>query len=135
MNAADSATDSLDDATLEQLFFGGRTTTSQTVETEGALTSAQEDALYREGVIPAPAEAEALEVAAKEAELLGEDALEEIHGGLDNLGHKWALPQRPYAEGFNHKKRYHPVLEQITRLLMRDGKLSVAQRVRIPPRA
>ncbi|KAJ4133310.1 hypothetical protein NW754_016119 [Fusarium falciforme] len=38
------------------------------------------------------------------------------------------MPQRPWPQGFNLKKRYHPVLEQITRLLMRDGKLSVAQR-------
>ncbi|KAG4258382.1 hypothetical protein FPRO06_08412 [Fusarium proliferatum] len=47
---------------------------------------------------------------------------------MQNPGHKFGLPKRPWPQGFNLKKRYHPVLEQITRLLMRDGKLSVAQR-------
>lgn len=119
----------MDDATLEQLFFGGRTATSQNVETEGALTPAQEEALYREGTIPPPAEAEALVKAEEKAEV--PEYYDEVQGDVGNIGHKWPLPQRPYGEGFNHKKRYHPVLEQITRLLMRDGKLSVAQRVRL----
>lgn len=120
---AEAETEGLDDATLEQLFYGGRTVVSQG---EDGLTAAQEEMLYREGSIPPPAEAEAL-VAASETE--GVELTEPEVGGMQNPGHKFGLPKRPWPEGFNMKKRYHPVLEQITRLLMRDGKLSVAQRV------
>lgn len=111
----------LDDATLEQLFYGGRTVSSSV---EGGLTPAQEDILYREGTIPSAEKAEALVAAAENAELVQADNVE-----VENPGHKFGMPQRPWPQGFNLKKRYHPVLEQITRLLMRDGKLSVAQRV------
>ncbi|CAM1501974.1 Fc.00g039580.m01.CDS01 [Cosmosporella sp. VM-42] len=120
--ASDSAHDALDDATLEQLFYGGRTASSQV---EGGLTQAQEEVLYREGSIPPPEEAEALMAAAEKAELV-EDMEEDME--IHNPGHKFGLPKRPWPQGYNMKKRYHPVLEQITRLLMRDGKLSVAQR-------
>ncbi|POR35159.1 37S ribosomal protein S7, mitochondrial [Tolypocladium paradoxum] len=121
--AQDSHINTLDDATLEQILYGGRTVTS---ETEGGLTAAQEDALYREGTIPPPAEAEALLSRARSSESsqLPIAASNEI----ENPGHKFGLPRKPYPEGYNMKQRYHPVLEQITRLLMRDGKLSVAQR-------
>ncbi|KAK7402388.1 hypothetical protein QQX98_011853 [Neonectria punicea] len=119
--ATSSNVETLDDATLEQLFYGGRTATSNS---EGGLTQAQEDTLYREGMIPSPEDAEALVAAAEQAELV---EVEET-GELENPGHKFGLPRRPWPEGINQKKRYHPVLEQITRLLMRDGKLSVAQR-------
>lgn len=111
----------MDDATLEQLFYGGRTVSSSV---EGGLTPAQEDILYREGTIPSAEKAEALVAAAENAELVQADNVE-----VENPGHKFGMPQRPWPQGFNLKKRYHPVLEQITRLLMRDGKLSVAQRV------
>ncbi|KAF7552450.1 hypothetical protein G7Z17_g4324 [Cylindrodendrum hubeiense] len=123
-STTDSNVEALDDATLEQLFYGGRTVTSQS---EGGLTQAQEDTLYREGMIPPVEEAEALVAAAEQADLVAEQAGEEPEG-LEKPGHKFGLPRRPWPEGFNQKKRYHPVLEQITRLLMRDGKLSVAQR-------
>ncbi|KAF4338308.1 ribosomal S7 [Fusarium beomiforme] len=113
----------LDDATLEQLFFGGRTQNSPVQGGEGGLTPAQEDVLYREGTIPTAEKAEALVAAAEKAELEATDNTE-----MQNPGHKFGLPKRPWPQGFNLKKRYHPVLEQITRLLMRDGKLSVAQR-------
>lgn len=115
--------DRLTDAELEEVLYGGRQATSSQ---EGALTEAQEDVLYREGVIPSPDVAEAL-LAASEASVLEASSTGQE---LQNPGHKFALPQKPYPEGFNMKKRYHPVIEQITRVLMRDGKLSVAQRVR-----
>ncbi|KAH7175860.1 ribosomal protein S7 domain-containing protein [Dactylonectria macrodidyma] len=122
----DSNVETLDDATLEQMFFGGRTVASNSV---GGLTQAQEDTLYHQGMIPAVEEAAALTAAREQADweygLKLEAADDE---GLENVGHKFGLPQKPWPEGYNHKKRYHPVLEQITRLLMRDGKLSVAQR-------
>lgn len=115
-----SSDEIIDDATLEQLFYGGRT---QSSTIEGGLTPAQEDILYREGTIPSAEKAEALVAQAEQAELDSPDSTE-----MQNPGHKFGLPKRPWPEGFNLKKRYHPVLEQITRLLMKDGKLSVAQR-------
>lgn len=118
--------DVIDDATLEQIFYGGRTHSSTA---EGGLTPAQEDVLYREGTIPSAEKAEALVAQAEQAELDSPDSTE-----MRNPGHKFGLPRRPWPEGFNMKKRYHPVLEQITRLLMKDGKLSVAQRVSSMPR-
>ncbi|KAH7185822.1 ribosomal protein S7 domain-containing protein [Fusarium flagelliforme] len=117
---AASSEEVIDDATLEQLFYGGR---PQSSPTEGGLTQAQEDVLYREGTIPPAEKAEALVAQAEQAELDSPDSTE-----VRNPGHKFGLPRRPWPEGLNMKKRYHPVLEQITRLLMKDGKLSVAQR-------
>jgi small subunit ribosomal protein S7 len=91
------------------------------------LTEAQEEALYREGVIPAPEQADA--VLAKSVNAAESQSILPVGTEVQNAGHKFDLPQKPYPEGFNVKKRYHPVLEQITRLLMRHGELSVAQRV------
>ncbi|KEY67820.1 hypothetical protein S7711_09775 [Stachybotrys chartarum IBT 7711] len=117
-----SPADALDDATLEKMFYGGRMVTSQ----GGAgLTPAQESALYQEGTIPTPAEAEALVSSGEIAHITG--AIEQ-RGQMDDPGHKFGLPTKPYPEGFHLKKRYHPVLEQVARIMMRDGKLSAAQR-------
>ncbi|OAQ99057.1 hypothetical protein LLEC1_02875 [Akanthomyces lecanii] len=99
--------DSIDDAELEKMMYGGRSAQ------QGGLSEAQEEVLYRDGAIPPAKDAETVLAA-------GED--------IQNLGHKWPLPQKPYPDGFNVKKRYHPVVEQITRLMMRDGKLAAAQR-------
>jgi small subunit ribosomal protein S7 len=121
LNAGTNApeTEHLDDATLEQIFYGGRTNPT---EADGGLTEAQEDVLYREGTIPAPSEAEALVAASETA--VGAAATAETPGL------KFPLPTGPFGPEFNQKKRYHPVVDQLTRLLMRDGKLGVAQRVR-----
>ncbi|KAK3349927.1 ribosomal protein S7 domain-containing protein [Lasiosphaeria hispida] len=43
-------------------------------------------------------------------------------------GHKFGMPDLPLPRDLNHKHRYDPVVVQITKLLMRDGKLSKAQR-------
>lgn len=115
----------LDDAMLEQMLYGGRVAKS---DPEGGLTPAQEQALYREGSIPPVEDVEALE-ATEEAVEPPLEVAASSDGELDDPGHKFGLPSRPYEPGFNFKQRYHPVLEQITRLLMRHGKLSVAQRV------
>ncbi|KOS19837.1 37S ribosomal protein S7 [Escovopsis weberi] len=121
----ESQIDALDDATLEQILFGGRPVTSNL---QDGLTAAQEEVLYREGNIPSPAEAEVI-AAQEEAVEASPVVIAPADGAqLENLGHKFGLPTKPYPEGFNHKKRYHPVLEQITRLVMRDGKLSAAYR-------
>ncbi|KAI9770412.1 MAG: hypothetical protein M1840_003298 [Geoglossum simile] len=45
-----------------------------------------------------------------------------------NRGHKYALPELPLASDANLKYRYDPVVQLVTNLMMRDGKLSVAQR-------
>ncbi len=50
--------------------------------------------------------------------------------GLQTTGHKFELPALPLAAHMHLKYRYAPVVKQVTNLLMRDGKLSVAQRVR-----
>jgi len=48
------------------------------------------------------------------------------------FGHKFALPDiASWQKSDNMKKRYDPVVQQVTRSLMRHGKLSKAQTVRI----
>lgn len=44
-------------------------------------------------------------------------------------GHKYGLPELPIPSEKHRKHRYSEVIEQVTRLLMRDGKLAKAQRV------
>ena len=45
-------------------------------------------------------------------------------------GAKWPIPALPLPPNANLKYRYDPVVQQVTNLLMKHGKLSVAQRVR-----
>lgn len=45
-------------------------------------------------------------------------------------GHKFPIPDLQTIGFLNHlKRRYDPVVDQVTKSLMRDGKLSVAQKV------
>ncbi|KUJ22091.1 30S ribosomal protein-like protein S7 [Mollisia scopiformis] len=44
------------------------------------------------------------------------------------VGHKYGIPQLPLASNLNFKRRYDPVVNQVTNLIMRHGKKSVAQR-------
>jgi len=45
-------------------------------------------------------------------------------------GHKFPLPDVSSVSRLDHlKRRYDPVVEQVTKSIMRDGKLSVAQKV------
>ena len=45
-------------------------------------------------------------------------------------GHKFPLPDVSDVSRLDHlKRRYDPVVEQVTKSIMRDGKLSVAQKV------
>ncbi|KAL8803157.1 MAG: hypothetical protein Q9182_003329 [Xanthomendoza sp. 2 TL-2023] len=48
--------------------------------------------------------------------------------GIETSGHKFGLPALPLAANMHLKYRYAPIVKQVTNLLMRDGKLSVAQR-------
>lgn len=46
-------------------------------------------------------------------------------------GHKFPIPDLQQIGFLNHlKRRYDPVIDQVTKSLMQDGKLSVAQKVR-----
>lgn len=49
--------------------------------------------------------------------------------GIETQGHIFGLPELPLQSQLNMKHRYDPVVQQVTNLLMRDGKLSKAQRV------
>ena len=49
---------------------------------------------------------------------------------VQNPGHIFGLPDLPLPSTSHIKHRYDPVVHQVTNLLMRDGKLSKAQRVR-----
>ena len=46
----------------------------------------------------------------------------------ETTGHKWPLPSLPLPSNMHKDYRYDPVIKQITNLMMKDGKLSVAQR-------
>lgn len=45
-------------------------------------------------------------------------------------GHKYGVPELPLPSQKHNKHRYDAVVSQVTRLLMKDGKLAKAQRVR-----
>lgn len=47
-------------------------------------------------------------------------------------GLKFQAPQSPLPKTENFRTRYDSVLDQFTKLLMQDGKLGLAQKVRIP---
>ena len=49
---------------------------------------------------------------------------------VETTGHKFGIPQLPIPSNANIKHRYDPLIHQVTNLLMVDGKLSKAQRVR-----
>lgn len=48
---------------------------------------------------------------------------------VEKRGHKFGLPELPLPSNAHLKHRYDPIVEQVTNLMMRDGKKSVAQRV------
>lgn len=48
---------------------------------------------------------------------------------VETPGLKFAMPTLPLPKDGHVKHRYDPVVEQVTNLLMRHGKKSVAQRV------
>ncbi|KAL8720477.1 MAG: hypothetical protein Q9225_002665 [Loekoesia sp. 1 TL-2023] len=48
--------------------------------------------------------------------------------GVETSGHNFDLPALPLPANMHLKYRYAPIVKQVTNLLMRDGKLSVAQR-------
>lgn len=60
------------------------------------------------------------------------------HGGEasdvtpEMVGHKFPLPELPLAPFSNRKERYDPIVDQVTNLMMKHGRLSAAQRVSGP---
>ncbi|KAG5947549.1 hypothetical protein E4U59_000637 [Claviceps monticola] len=131
----------LDDDTLVQLMYGGK---KPITTGEEGLTTAQEEVLYRDGTILDPKEAEtalssgmaegteevgeigqATQLTTKTTLSFRERAARQLADR--KAGHKFGLPPKPYAPDYHLKKRYHPAIEQFTRLLMVDGKLGVAQ--------
>lgn len=48
---------------------------------------------------------------------------------INEIGHKFGLPNLPLSPTSNLHHRYDAVVDQVTNLLMKHGKLSVAQRV------
>jgi hypothetical protein len=72
--------------------------------------------------IPPPSSAEMVQF--QESRIIG---LEYPDAGF---GHKFPIPDlKSLGKAVNFKKRYDPVVEQVTRSLMKDGKLSRAQKV------
>lgn len=137
----------MSDEDLHQALYGGRI---EPEEGDEGLSKEQEEILYHEGRIPSKSEAqEKIEaMGSEEGQVSGSDAealmaqVEEengvetssmnIHPESGTWGGKafnFALPPRPYPANFNHKKRYHPVVDLLVRMMMRDGKLSPAQKV------
>lgn len=57
------------------------------------------------------------------------------HGGEasdvtpEMVGHKFPLPELPLPPFSNRKERYDPIVDQVTNLMMKHGRLSAAQRV------
>ncbi|KAL2266076.1 hypothetical protein VTJ83DRAFT_5428 [Remersonia thermophila] len=82
---------------------------------------------------PKPDESSALEVPTSPENEAALSQLRMIEYGLSPLdpaveGHKFGLPELPLPSQKNSKYRYDGVVEQLTRLIMKDGKLAKAQR-------
>ncbi|KAM0331658.1 hypothetical protein ACHAQA_003337 [Verticillium albo-atrum] len=95
------------------------------------LTPSQEEHLYREGSIP-PTVSDGN--AQRDLEVLSSGGLLADSAAADILGtdekgrsYKYPLPA-PLPANSKLQARYHPVLEQLTNVMMRHGKKSVAQR-------
>lgn len=62
-------------------------------------------------------------------ELLPSMTFKDIPHELGGEGHKFGLPEVPFERSDHFRKRYHPVVDQFTKALMKHGKLGAAQRV------
>ena len=52
------------------------------------------------------------------------------HTAVESQGHIFGLPELPIPPRNHLKYRYEPIVQQVTGLIMKSGKLGVAQRVR-----
>ena len=48
---------------------------------------------------------------------------------MEGSGLLFQRPELPLQSGLHLKRRYEPIVEQVTKLMMKHGKLSIAQRV------
>lgn len=58
-----------------------------------------------------------------------EEVPEDVEEEEVDLGVKFGLPKLPLPPGSKLQNRYEPIVDQVTKLLMRHGKLATAQRV------
>lgn len=79
---------------------------------------------------PASLDPHVFNLAAESADQTNEVSEEEVAMTTTSteIGHKFPLPTLPLPSNAHKDYRYDPVVRQVTNLLMRDGKLSVAQR-------
>lgn len=54
---------------------------------------------------------------------------EDEMGGMVAQGHKFGIPPNPLPPQSHLRKRYDPLIEQVTNLLMQHGKKATAQKV------
>lgn len=47
----------------------------------------------------------------------------------EKIGHKFGIPAMPIPRSDNMKRRYDPLVEHFTKLIMESGKLAMAQKV------
>ncbi|OHF00234.1 30S ribosomal protein S7 [Colletotrichum orchidophilum] len=97
---------------------------------EGGLTEAQEQTLYAEGAIP-PTQSNGDGL--RDLEILASGGIIAQVGDAEVATsqprtYKFPLPTLPLPPHSHLKSRYHPVLDQLTNLMMRDGKKAQAQR-------
>ncbi|KAK2005020.1 30S ribosomal protein S7 [Colletotrichum falcatum] len=114
-------------AALEELASAAK---NQSAGLEGGLTEAQEQALYNEGAIP-PTTSNGDPL--RDLEILASGGLlataeEDKVATRQPPRYKFPLPALPLPPHSHLKSRYHPVLDQLTNLMMRDGKKAQAQR-------
>ncbi|TDZ39399.1 37S ribosomal protein S7 [Colletotrichum spinosum] len=124
-------------AAIEELMSAAE---KETEKLPGGLTEAQEEALYNEGAIPRPGFTQEEMEAEPFLALLDQAGIAPPPDGFEDVEvetaprptpvatHKFPLPQLPLPPHSHLKQRYHPVLDQLTNLMMRDGKKSLAQR-------
>ena len=67
--------------------------------------------------------------ARRRAELTVGPQTASVQGYGEGQGHIFEMPTLPLPIGLHIKHRYDPVVKQVTNLIMKDGKLSTAQRV------
>ncbi|KAK0628856.1 ribosomal protein S7 domain-containing protein [Bombardia bombarda] len=114
-----------------------RTFADNTTNTTSSSRQPQRDAQFNPALVPgskAPAQAQPTSSSSTSSE--NEQAIGQLQMlayGLNPFdaaveGHKYGLPELPIPSEMHMKHRYDPVVVQITKLLMWDGKLSKAQR-------
>ncbi|KAK3384269.1 ribosomal protein S7 domain-containing protein [Lasiosphaeria ovina] len=120
---------------LDSLHGSAPKSPAQPQEPEAALQQEPEPEALKPELQPEPeSQAETNESEHADNVLQALDKLKMISYGLNPFdpaveGHKYGLPQLPLPSPMHMKHRYDDVVVQLTKLIMRDGKLSKAQRL------